>query len=166
MCSQQKSSRCWVEWESSNETATHWQNHLLLLITRRPLSTSLHPTATHRSNGRGRWVCPQLMQTSVVIAVGSPSHPPLLRLSLVLLLWRQLIWVRHEAPLRFLSRAEKPPDSSTSRRKKWKSVPVSDVWDTDRAAWILNSIQNVVRTRRENPQLLWGVIWEVYTLTI
>ncbi len=86
-----------VEWsESFNETVTQWQHHLLRLITRRPLSTSLHPTATLRSNGWGWRVCPQLMQTSVVIALGSPSHVPLLRLSpvLLLLLWRPLIWVR------------------------------------------------------------------------
>ncbi len=103
-----------VEWsESFNETVTQWQHHLLRLITQRPLSTSLHPTATLRSNGWGLWVCPQLMQTSVVIAVGSPSHVPLLCLSpvllllLLLLLWRPLSGSGMKPPLRFLSRAKK-----------------------------------------------------------
>lgn len=113
--------------ESFNETATQWQHHLLRLITRRPLSTSLHPTATLRSNGWGWWVCPQLMQTSVVIAVGSPSHAPLLRLSplllLLLLLWRQLIWVRHEAPLRFLSRATKKKILPPARERNGNLPP-------------------------------------------
>lgn len=44
-----------------------------------------------------RWVSPQLMLTSVVMVMGSPfTPPPHLR---PLLLWRRLIWVRHEAPL-------------------------------------------------------------------
>lgn len=151
-----------MQWESSNETVTHWQHHLLLLITRRPLSTSLLPTATHWSNGRVWWVSPQLMQTSVVIEMGSPSgslppsHPRLLHLS-PLLLWRQLIWVRHEAPLRFRSRAENeqilPP--ARERNGNLSLCLMSGTLSTDRAAWILNSIKNVMCWRNEKRKPQW-----------